>query len=236
MNRIVPSLLAAATLIWGGAPAHALEPFSATYEAYYKGKLAGDASMRVVKSDQDYWRLDLDIHGKRGMAGLLGLNIDQSTAFSVEGDGHFRPLSQSTVQRALFRGKRMTGMYDWGKNQATWSGDIDKNRRAPVALLPRDQSALLMNLAVIRDAQPGKTLSYRVVDNGKARQYDYAVAADTEIVAVDDLSYNAMRIARTNGGGSETVFWVADGVPTPILILQRKDGEDSVDLRLIQYQ
>ena len=47
-------------------------------------------------------------------------------------------------------------------------------------------SALLMNLAVIRDAEPGKPLHYRVVDNGRVREYDYAVAEQTEIIAVED--------------------------------------------------
>ena len=93
-----------------------------------------------------------------------------------------------------------------------------------------------MNLAVIRDAQPGRTLSYRVVENGRARQYEYAVAPQTEIVAVEDLSYDAMRVSRTNGGNDETIFWVASGVPTPIRILQREDGLDVYDLRLVEYQ
>ena len=97
-------------------------------------------------------------------------------------------------------------------------------------------TALLMNLAVIRDAEPGKELAYRVVEQGRARDYRYAVASETETVPVDDMSYDAMRVHRTNGGNDETIFWVASGVPTPIRILQREDGQDSVDLRLVEYQ
>ena len=93
-----------------------------------------------------------------------------------------------------------------------------------------------MNLAVIRDAQPGKQLRYRVVDNGRSRDYEYAVAPEAEIIAVEDLSYNAMRVSRVNGGNDETIFWVADGGPTPIRILQREDGQDKIDLRLVEYQ
>ena len=111
-----------------------------------------------------------------------------------------------------------------------------KTRAAPVPLRDGDMSSLLMNLAVIRDAQPGKALNYRVVDDGRARDYQYAVAEQTEIVAVDDLSYDAMRVARTNGGNDETIFWVANGVPTPIRILRRENGQDTIDLRLVEYQ
>ena len=57
-------------------------------------------------------------------------------------------------------------------------------------------------------------------------------------VEVGDLSYDAMRVDRVQaqGDNDQTIFWVASGVPTPVRILQRKDGRDSTDLRLIQYQ
>ena len=216
-------------------PAFALEPFVATYQAYNEGKLAGAAKMQLVQTDGARWRVDLGIRGTRGFARLAGLNIEQSTVFDTA-DERYRPLSQGTVKHAVFTGKKISGVYDWQTRSARWQGDVKKNRTAAIPLQEGDMSALLMNLAVIRDAQPGKALNYRVVDNGRARDYQYAVAEQTEIVAVDDLSYDAMRVARTNGGNDETVFWVANGVPTPIRILQRENGQDTIDLRLVEYQ
>ena len=231
LNRaILLGLLAFASL-----PAHALEPFVATYQAYYKGKLAGNAKMQVVQTNEDHWRVDLGIRGNRGFAGLLGLNIEQSTVFDTPGP-LYRPLSQGTVKHAVFTGKKTSGVFDWSALIARWKGDLKKNRLEPVPLHEGDMTALLMNLAVIRDAEPGKELAYRVVEQGRARDYRYAVASETETVPVDDMSYDAMRVHRTNGGNVETIFWVASGVPTPIRILQREDGQDSVDLRLVEYQ
>jgi hypothetical protein len=215
-------------------PALALEPFTASYEAWNTGKQVGTAKMQVVQ-DGAQWRMDLGVHADRGFAGLLGLNIDQSTVFDVQGDA-YRPLSQSTVKHALFAGRKVVGSYDWNALAARWQGDLKKDRTAPVPLQPGDLSTLLMDLAVVRDAAPGKSLGYRVIDNGRAREYRYAVAPQTEIVAVDDLRYDAMRVQRINGGNDETIFWVADGVPTPVRILQRKDGQDGIDLRLVEYQ
>ena len=215
-------------------PALALEPFVATYQAYNEGKLAGSAKMQVVQNG-NRWRVDLGIRGTRGFAHLVGLNIEQSTLFDTVGDT-YRPLSQATVKHALFTGKKISGTYDWNALSARWQGDIKKSRSAPVPLHVGDMSSLLMNLAVIRDAQPGKALNYRVVDDGRIRDYQYAVAEQTEIVAVDDLSYDAMRVARTNGGNNETIFWVANGVPTPVRILRRENGQDTIDLRLVEYQ
>lgn len=216
-------------------PALALEPFVATYQAYNGGKLAGSAKMQVVRNADHRWRVDLGIRGTRGFAHLLGLNIEQSTLFETVGDT-YRPLSQATVKHALFTGKKISGTYDWNALSARWQGDVKKSRSAPVPLREGDMSSLLMNLAVIRDAQPGKSLSYRVVDDGRVRDYQYAVAEQTEIVAVEDLSYDAMRVARTNGGNDETIFWVANGVPTPVRILRRENGQDTIDLRLVEYQ
>ncbi|MFT3763428.1 MAG: DUF3108 domain-containing protein [Pseudoxanthomonas sp.] len=230
-TRFALAALLAATAL----PALALEPFTASYQAFNEGKPVGIAKMQVAQTDGDRWRVDLGIKANRGFAGLIGLNIDQSTVFAVDGDD-YRPLGQTTVKHAFFSNKKMIGAYDWDALSARWQGDIDKNRTAPVPLQPGDLSALLLNLAVIRDAAPGKALVYRVVDNGRAREYHYAVAPETEIVAVEDLSYDAMRVQRTNGGNDETVFWVAAGVPTPVRILQRKNDQDGIDLRLIEYQ
>ena len=191
--------------------------------------------MKVVPKAGSQWQIDLNVKGTRGFARLAGLNIEQSTVFDVTGD-QFRPLSQATVRHALFMGKKMVGTYDWNAGTAQWQGDIKKNRRAPLPLQAGDLSALLMNLAVIRDAAPGKQLDYRVVDNGRIREYQYVVSPEPETVTVEDLSYSALRVSRANGGNDETIFWVADRVPTPVRILQRENGQDGVDLRLIEYQ
>lgn len=235
MTVLFRSLLLGLALAGSASPARALEPFVASYQAYNEGKLAGSASMKVAPKAGSQWQIDLNVKGTRGFARLAGLNIEQSTVFDVAGD-EFRPLSQATVRHALFMGKKMVGTYDWEARTAQWQGDIKKNRRAPLPLQPGDLSALLMNLAVIRDAAPGKQLDYRVVDNGRIREYQYVVSAEPETVAVEDLSYSALRVSRANGGNDETIFWVADGVPTPVRILQRENGQDGVDLRLVEYQ
>lgn len=213
----------------------ALEPFTATYQAFYKGKEAGDATMRVSHAGGAQWRIDMQVIGRRGFASVLGLNLEQSTVFENR-DGQYVPLSQSTVRMGLFLGKKVTGTYDWQAGTAQWKGDLKKQRTLPIPLQPGDQSALLLNLAIMRDARPGTALHYRYVDVGRVRQHDYQAAPQTENVQVGELSYNALRVYRTNGGNDETTLWIANGVPTPVRILQREDGEDRIDLRLIEYQ
>lgn len=230
------ALAALLLLAWPhGGRAATLQPFVATYDAYNGGKRAGTATMRVVDGGTGRWRVDLRLHADRGVAGIVGLDIDQSTAFDVDG-AHYRPLSQATVRKALLMGRKVTGTYDWAARTAQWTGDIKKTRRAPVPLQDGDMSGLLINLAIVRDAEPGAALRYRFVDGGRVREHAYAVSTATESVEVGDMAYEALRVDRTNGGNDLTRLWVADGVPTPVRILQSENGEPGIDLRLIEYQ
>src|SRR3546814_8554949 len=95
--------------------------------------LAGNATMKVVHNEGAQWRVDLGIKGNRGFAGILGLNIQQSTVFDDIG-GQFRPLTQSTVRKGLFLGKKVNGAYDWNTHTAQWQGSITHERSQPIAL------------------------------------------------------------------------------------------------------
>lgn len=213
----------------------AIAPFVADYEAWYHGKSAGSARMQVVRQGGPRWRVDLGITATRGVVGALGLNVQQSTVFDVEGD-RYRPISQSQVRKGLFAGHKSVGTYDWSARTARWTGDVKPKHKAPVPLQDGDMSGLLINLAIMRDARPGARLQYRFVEGGRVRDYQYQVAEATEVVSIGELSYATLRVTRTNGGNDEMIVWVANGVPTPIRILQREDGEDAVDLRLVRYQ
>ena len=211
-----------------------LQPFVATYQVFHEGHQLGDATMRLSQLDAPRWRIDLGMKG-RGLMRVTGLNVQQSTLFDSTG-ANLRPLSQSTVKRAFLSSKKSVGVYDWNTSSARWIGDVKKTRSAPVALQDGDMSGLLIDLAVIRDAEPGRTLHYRFVDDGRAREHTWIVAPQTEGISVGELSYDAMRVERIEDGGDQTVLWVAQGVPTPIRILQREDGHDATDLRLIEYK
>ena len=215
------------------AAAFVLEPFVAQYRVLRSGRELGEAMLRLNRLDASRWQVDLGMRGT-GLIGLAGINAQQSTIFDQQGET-YRPLSQGTVRKALFTRRQITGTYDWSNARAQWQGDIKKTRRAPVSLQPGDMSGLLINLAVVRDARPGGNLDYRFVDNGRTRDHKYQVAPELESVSVGDMDYNAMRVTRVQGGNEETVIWVVKGVPTPVRILQREDGQDTYDLRLTEY-
>jgi hypothetical protein len=211
----------------------ALAPFEASYAVYRDGKAMGDATLKLVRLETGRWRVDLGIRGTRGLVGLVGLNLQQSTLFDVV-DGRYRPLSQSTVRKVLFGNRKTTGVYDWQQARAQWQGDVKKTRRDAVPLQPGDMSGLLINLAVLRDATPGAVLHYRFVDDGRVRAHEYVVGESREPVEVDGLGYSAMRVTRAKGDGESTTLWVTEGVPMPVRIVTL-DDEDEIDLRLVDY-
>lgn len=236
MRLLILLLSALALALPTAARGSGLEPFFATYEAWYGDRHVGEASMTLQRKQAPNWQIDLDIRANRGLIGLARLNMLQSTVFDVHhGGDFFRPLSQETVRKAILFSRRTHGIYDWHQHTAQWSGDVSERRSEPVPLQDGDMSALLINLAVIRDAEPGRTLHYRYADNGRAREHEYRVSEDTEAIEVAGIGYRALRVSRIEDDDDEMIVWIADGVPTPIRILQR-DDEDTIDLRLIEYR
>lgn len=219
-----------------GAPT-ALAPFIAQYKVYKGNSELGEATLQLVRQPGNRWRVDLLMRGG-GVFRIAGVHADQSTVFDASPSGQtYRPLTQATVRRVAFTQRKTIGLYDWKSRTARWTGDVKESRSRPVALQPGDMSGLLINLAVIRDATPGKTLHYRFVDDGRVRDHHYQVARDVEPMGAGDMRFDTLRVSRSGSTrGDETLLWVANGVPTPIRILQREDGQDSYDLRLVEYK
>lgn len=214
-------------------PAVALEPFVANYQVFNGGKRLGEATMRLVRDGEARWRIELDMRGSRGLAGLAGANAQQSTVFDTLGEA-YRPLSQSTVRKAALQGKRATAAYDWNRGVASWSGDVKPERAGPVKLQVGDLDALLVNLAIVRDLRAGKPMNYRMVDDGRVRQLRYTVAGKEQI-DVGGKPQQASKVVSSQND-KQTLVWIVDGMPAPARILQREKGVDASDLRLTQVR
>lgn len=217
-------------------PVYKLAPFIGNYQVFRGSKPLGHATMRLVNTGGQRWRIDLSIRSTQGIAGMAGLNIQQSTVFDQVGE-QYRPATQSTVQNALFGSRKTTGVYDWDKRNASWTGDVKKSRRGrTIELQQGDMSGLLINLALMRDARPGNRLSYRFVDDARMRTYEYATSPATENIRIGEVSYDTLRIERTNGSNDETMIWVTPEVPLPVRIYMKDNDADTLDLLLVDYK
>jgi hypothetical protein len=219
-QRLAPLLLGAVVLA-ASAPALAIKPFTADYQANYMG-LQAQGQMTLASAGANRWKYTLDVHN--GLA-----NLSQSTTFEDK-DGKWRPLSGTDSSMLLVKHSDKNATYDWAKGEARWSGDVKPERSGPVALQAGDLDAMLVNLAIARDVAAGKPLNYRMVDDGRAKQMSYQVAGK-ETITIAGKPQQATKVTRTDGD-KQTMLWVVDGMPVPARILQRKDGKDEMDLKL----
>lgn len=222
LSRSTPLLLGAALLaLAASAPARAVKPFSADYTASYMG-MQGSGKMTIAPAGANRWKYSLNIRSNVAQ-------LNQSTTFE-DRNGQLRPLSGTDSSLLLIKRSNKTATYDWAKGEARWSGDVKAERAGPVKLQAGDLDALLVNLAIARDAAAGKPMSYRMVDDGRAKQLSWQVAG-TETLTIGGTSKQATRVSRSDGD-KQTVVWVVDGIPVPARILQRKDGRDEIDLKI----
>lgn len=214
-------LLVAATLITASAPALAVKPFSADYQANYMGMQA-TGRMSLVAAGDNRWRYNLSISNALG-------DLSQSTLFE-EHAGLWRPLSGTDSTKVLIKKINKVANYDWSSGTASWSGDMKPGRKGPIKLQAGDMDALLINLALVRDVAAGKPLNYRMVEDGRVKQMHYTVAG-MESINIGGKPRQATKVVSSNGD-KQTIAWVVDGMPVPARILQRENGQDSIDLRV----
>lgn len=220
-------LLMLGLLAVASAPAWALQPYTANYKASALG-MVGDGQITLARQGDDRWEYSLTVKNSL-------VELSQKTVFD-EKAGQYRPLSSSDVSRMVVRRKAVNTNYDWDTKQATWSGDVKPDRAGPVALKAGDMDAILLNLAVIRDVAAGKPLTYRMVENGGVRQISYKNAGK-EKITVAGKTREATKVVRSSGNGKrEMIVWVVPDMPVPARILQRENGQDSVDLTVTSWQ
>jgi hypothetical protein len=221
-NVLVTAMLAASAL---AAPAHALEPFAADYEANYMG-LSANGRMTVEPQGADQWKYTLKIANQVAQ-------LTQTTVFE-DRDGQWRPLTGTDASLLLIKKIRRNAVYDWAKNEARWSGDVKPDRTGPVPLQTGDVDGLLMNLAIARDALAGKPLRYRLVDEGRAKSMSFTVAGK-ETITIGGKPRQATKLVSSNGN-KQMLIWVVEGLALPARILQRKDGKDDIDLKIVSVR
>ncbi|WP_225583697.1 DUF3108 domain-containing protein [Pseudoxanthomonas sp. PXM02] len=215
----------AAVLAMVAAPAHALKPFTAQYDASFKGISAGGSMSLSQQGNR--WTYSMGI--RNAMA-----NLSQATVFDTAA-GRYRPLGGSDRSTYLMKTRSVVTRYNWNGLQARWTGDVKPQRAGPVAMQPGDIDALLVNLALVRDVGAGRTsMNYRLVENGKAKSLAYRVAG-RERITVGGRALDTTRVVQS-AGGKQTTVWVATGVPTPVRIVQREDGSEVFRLQLSSWR
>lgn len=237
MNPIRLFAIAGLLLLASPAVAAGYTPFTATYEVWINGKPQGESVMTLARNGSGQWQYDIRMKGTGGLARMLGARLDQSTTFELV-DGRPRPLATTSYSKVLFKTTERSGHYDWARGEARWSGDLKEHRLGPVELRPGDLNGALINLALVRDVgqrpEPGRELDYRMVEEGRVREYRYRIE-DRETVTVGPRTLAALRVARESEQ-RRNVAWVVPELPVPARIVQEDDDGPDIDMRLLRVE
>lgn len=223
MKRLAP--FAALLLLALPLQAAELARFNASYRASYNG-MEANASMSLVPAGNQRWNYSLNVQNA-----LARLN--RSVVVDASGE-RLRPLSNQENVNAMMRRRSKQGSYDWGSQQARWSGDVKPERQGPIRLQRGDVDGMTLNLAIVQDALAGRPMRYRLVENGKVSTLSFTVAG-REAITVAGRSMQALRVTSRDGDTSRTL-WVVEDIPVPVRISQREDDGDTIELRLQSIQ
>lgn len=204
--------------------AWALKAFSAQYQASYKGVPANGAMSLTQQGAR--WTYSLSI-------GNSLASLSQATVFT-EIDGKYRPLGSSDRSQYLTQRKSVVTRYDWSKLQVRWIGDVRPSRAGPVKMQCGDMDALLVNLALARDAPSGMAMNYRLVENGRAKLLNYKFAG-RENMSIAGKSVLTTKVVQTSGD-KQTMVWIALGIPVPVRIVQRQNGSEVFKLQIKSWR
>jgi hypothetical protein len=218
-SLLLTAALAASAL---AAPARALEPFAADYQATYMG-VSANASMSVEPQGGNRWKCTLTVVNPIAQ-------LTQVTVFE-DLDGQWRPLSGTDAALLLVKKIQRQAIYDWANAEARWNGDVKPERAGPVALQAGDVDGLLLNLLITRDVLAGKPLRYRLVDEGRAKSIEFTVAGK-ETITIGGKAHQATKVVNVSGN-RQMLIWIVEGLPLPARLLQRKNGKDDIDMRII---
>src|SRR3546814_17582202 len=129
-----PLRSATALLLFASAPALAVEPFTANYQASYMG-LNGTGKKTLEPQGDDRWKYTLSI-------GSGAIKLDQSTTFE-DRDGQWRPLSGTDSSLPLIKKTDKKTNSAWDKGVATRSGRVKPEPAGAVELAQRRAHAAL---------------------------------------------------------------------------------------------
>lgn len=220
-------LLAAFSALFPALSAEAaLKAFTAQYAAKYKSIPASGVMVLAPRGGQ--WSLAMTVEN-------LAASMSQATVFTESTrNGLLMPLGGVDMASYVGQRRNVPMRFDWRSLQATWSGDAKASRRGPIAIRPGDVDGLLLLLALARDVPAARPLSYRVVENGKARTMVFR-RAGTESVDVNGRRQQATRVV-ASADGKTTTAWIVAEVPVPVRLVQSEGGEDTVSLRLNSWK
>lgn len=229
-RAVLGCLLIGTAVLTGSAEAQAvratdLTPFSVTYTVGNNLVSAGNATLELVRDDENQWTLSLGTR-PTGIFKLTGKGkITETSVFSVERDGDellLRPSVYAYRQDDEAR-RAVDAAWDWDAGTLQWT------RRGETETTPLDEpiiDRLSVTLGVMSALRQGRDSSeYYVFDSGRLKHVVFENDG-TDTIQTAQGEIETIKVLRRNVDGSlrTTITWFApslDYMPVKIEQLKR---------------
>jgi Protein of unknown function (DUF3108) len=211
------------------AAAAPLQPFQAEYRVLRNGKEIGRATLALRDGGNGTWEFSEHTEGTRGMAGMLGIDVDEVSTFRWR-DGLPEGLGYRYEQQAAFKSRRRSTEFDWQDMQA-FSRDGKRSWTAPLSNGAMDRN--LVTIALVVALRSGsRDLTFPVVDKDRVAAQHYVRGPD-ERLSLPAGRVDAVRVDREREDRRKTTtIWFAQSRGwLPVQIEQSNKG-DTVTMQL----
>ncbi len=146
----------------------ALTPFSAQYKMTWDTMitLTGDATQTLTR-DSDTWRMQQNAKASIG-------SISETSVFRSNVAGDLIPLEFMRDTTVFGRTKSYQSRFNWNQNTANWNDD-------QVTLEAGVLDPLTLQLSLRQALNTGGSLSVKVLDRGRIRDYDFEHLGQVEL-------------------------------------------------------
>jgi hypothetical protein len=203
------------------------------------GKSQGEAVMKLERIEGSRWKFSSDVRGTSGMARLSGFEMSEHTEFEVREDGGLKPLSASAAGGISLRRRSIDTEFDYARNEVRWSGDAKPDQRGPAPLSARTVNPQILNLALAQQLRAGAEGSIRLdlVNRGDSDPVEYRIG-EKQSVSVPLGTREAITLQHRRTDKDRVItLWIDPSLPpAPLRVLQREDGKDAYELRLVAIE
>lgn len=211
-------------------PAH-----DARYEVLRHGKKVGELIVRLEQLDNGIWHYRSDTKATAWWARTLNVSAEESAQFLWEGR-QIHMLNYRHAQRAPANNRRFQHEADWEAGltrveteKAERSVELSEDLFDPLAM----RLQMAVNLA--DPEQRTAPLRFQLLDRSEVKPQSYSPDGE-ERLQLPAGCFDTLRLRRDEKPGSNKInlSWHADAFYwMPVRILQRRDGKDRLDIRLI---
>jgi len=209
-------------------------PYVAEYEVLRNGKALGRGTVTLTP-DGDRWRLRSLTRGTQGLAGIAGIEIEETSTLRWR-DGKPETLDYRYRQSAAWKTRERDVRIDAERGRIL-SREKDKSHDFDYRPYAIDRQVVA--LAMANDLARGSTrekLTYRVVDRDRFGPQTYRVIGE-ETVQVPAGEQPAVRLERRRKSGRSTTTWLGTRTGfVPVKVIQREPDGETFEMRLVSLE